>query len=116
MIFTAWGKDSYTAVPNSDLFREEDLLSALEGLTPLPKPTGTDSMALWEQYVANQTNIRNTAESVMNDAPDALCARVGLTNIRTRHVAFGVPEAPPLPERRSPGRGTVNPTPTSTPT
>lgn len=94
IIYTVWGKDSYTAVPNSDLFREEDLLSALEGLTPLPKPADTDSMALLEQYVANQTNIRNTAESVMNDALDALCARVGLTNIRTRRVAFGVPEAP----------------------
>lgn len=94
VIYTAWGKNSGTSVPNPDLFREEDLLPALEGLTPLPKPTDTDSMALWEQYAANQTNILNTAEAVMNDALDALCARVGLTNIRTRHVAFGVPEAP----------------------
>lgn len=99
MIFTVWGKASYTAVPNSDLFREEDFLSALEGLTPLPKPASSptdsaESMALLEQYVANQTNIRTAAEAVMNDALDALCARVGLTNIRTRRAVFGMPEAP----------------------
>ena len=99
MIFTVWGKASYTAVPNSDLVREEDFLSALEGLTPLPKPASSptdsaESMALLEQYVANQTNIRTAAEAVMNDALDALCARVGLTNIRTRRAVFGMPEAP----------------------
>ncbi len=94
VIHTAWGKDSGTSVPNPDLFREEDLLPALEGLTPLPKPADTDSMALWEQYYANQINIKNTAEGALNGFVDALCARVGLTNIRTRLVAFGVPEAP----------------------
>ena len=66
-------------MPNPDLFREEDLLPALEGLTPLPKPADTDSMALWEQYYANQINIKNTAEGALNGFVDALCARVGLT-------------------------------------
>ena len=39
---------------------------------PLPKPADTDSMALWEQYYANQINIKNTDEGALNGFVDAL--------------------------------------------
>lgn len=98
MIYTAWnGGDPGISLPNSDLFREEDLATALNGLVPLPRPSSTDSDALFEQFYANRENIKQTADAYLNASVDALCSRIGLTDIRTRNVGFGVLSSPDDP-------------------
>lgn len=98
MIYTAWnGGDPGISLPNSDLFREEDLATALNGLVPLPRPSSTDSDALFEQFYANRENIKQTADAYLNASVDALCSRIGLTDIRMRNVGFGVLSSPDDP-------------------
>ena len=111
-IYTVWqGGDPGLSLPNSDLYREEELREILDGLglVPLPNPQFsftfpmTPSMAeetnvLMNQYIQNRETIVHAADDYLNDALDALCGRIGTTPYLRTHVGIGgIPSRPDDP-------------------
>lgn len=103
-VYTVW--DSFSQIPNLDLFREADLVEAVEDIVPLPRPElpltwdeihSEPYLSLERAFFENQELIANTGDAFIRESIDSLLARVGVTDLGEWGdiaVAFGTPDLP----------------------
>ncbi len=103
-VYTVW--DSFSQIPNLDLFREADLVEAVEDIVPLPRPElpltwdeihSEPYLSLERAFFENQELIANTGDAFIRESIDSLLARVGVTDLGKWGdiaVAFGTPDLP----------------------
>lgn len=103
-VYTVW--DSSPSKPNLDLFREADLVEAVEDIVPLPRPemplysdeaNSEPYLSLERAFHANQEKIRSRGEAFIWSSVRSLLARVGVTDLGkwgSCSVAFGAPDLP----------------------
>ena len=103
-VYTVW--DSSPSNPNLDLFREADLVEAVEDIVPLPRPElpltwdeihSEPYLSLERAFFENQELIANTGEAFIRESIDSLLARAGVTDLGEWGdiaVAFGTPDLP----------------------
>ena len=107
VIHTAW--NSNAAIPNADLFREDDLLALVDGLVLLPKPTPSSAeeaasaefIAKVQQWKQNNQAIEDLGRSFLKQQVEALCTRNGITEKIDQYTQFSFPgddsqDLPPL--------------------
>ena len=103
-VYTVW--HSSDSKPNLDLFREADLVEAVEDIVPLPRPemplysdeaNSEPYLSLERAFFENQELIANTGDAFIRESIDSLLARVGVTDLGEWGdiaVAFGTPDLP----------------------
>lgn len=103
-VYTVW--HSSDSKPNLDLFREADLVEAVEDIVPLPRPElpltwdeihSEPYLSLERAFFENQELIANTGDAFIRESIDSLLARVGVTDLGEWGdiaVAFGTPDLP----------------------
>lgn len=103
-VYTVW--DSGTLCPNLDLFREADLVEAVEDMVLLPRPESPLSwdelhpepyISLERAFYANQEEIRSRGEAYIKESIRSLLARNGVTDLGEWGyvtAAFGTPDLP----------------------
>ena len=98
LIYTVW--NSNAAIPNADLFLEDDLVALVGDRTPLPRPTepstyeeasSPEFLAEMQQWQQNNQAIQDLGTSYLTQQLDALSTRIGITDKMGQSALFAVP-------------------------